>query len=82
VRARKPTRSPGIVPGSQVTLNADQAFSASRFHLRAHAMRGDLGTVIEPQANRTGWTLVKFDDCSMVHRLSADEISLSKESKK
>jgi hypothetical protein len=48
----------------------------------AHAMHGDTGTVVEPRAGLPGWTLVRFDDCSMVHRLTEDEISLSQTAKR
>ena len=78
---RNRSKSRSIVPGSRVTLREDQPFNASRQHMRAHAMHGDVGTVLDPR--RTAWpewVLVRFDDCPTVHRLSEDEIVLARPS--
>jgi hypothetical protein len=80
VTERRPPKSSGIVPGSRVTLRRG-ALTASRQHLVAHAMHGDTGTVVEPRAGRPGWTLVRFDDCPTIHRLTENEISLSQRPK-
>ena len=75
-------KSTGIASGSRVTIR-EGAFGDSRQHLRAHAMRADVGTVLEGRhAGWPGWIRVRFDDCSMVHRLAESEISLSQRAKR
>jgi hypothetical protein len=65
-----------------VTIRED-AFGDSRQHLRGHATRADTGIVLEGRhAGWPGWILVRFDDCSTVHRLAESEISLRQRTKK
>ncbi|MEX2247717.1 MAG: hypothetical protein WEC75_13650 [Dehalococcoidia bacterium] len=75
VSGRRQPKSTGIVPGSRVTLRAE-ALDRSRPHLIAHAMHGDIGTVIEAtRAGWPGWIHVRFEKCPTLHRLTEAEIS-------
>ena len=77
VSARTQPKAKSIAPGSRVSLREGAFDSSRQQHLLAHVRRGDLGTVVEGRrAAWPGWVHVRFDDCSMTHRLTEDEISL------
>ena len=82
VSARKAPIPPDIVLGSRVTVK-DGAYFDSRLHLRRHAMRGDVGVVVEPRPGAAwmGWIRVKFERCPQAHRLGLGEVALSHSSK-
>ncbi len=51
-----------------------EALDVARAHLRWHAWRGDVGTVVPSRDAWPGWLQVRFDGCPMSHRLTDDEI--------
>jgi len=63
-----------LVPGSRVRLRAE-ATGGSRPHLRAHALHGDVGTVVEPPTERVLWFRIRFDGCDHVHNVADNEIA-------
>ena len=78
---RNRSKSRGIVPGSRVALR-EEVVGDARPHLRAHAMHRDIGTVVEARRiTWPEWIHVRFDGCSMVHRLAQAEIVLAQRSK-
>ena len=71
----------GIALGSRVVLR-EEVVGDARPHLRAHAMHRDIGTVVEARRiTWPEWIHVRFDGCSMVHRLTQAEIVVTGRSK-